>query len=178
MEAKFTERLIPLGATNQLGQKRIPRHITIHECSLGLGKTPPEFNLNYYIRLMEKPEPERKHVGYHYLVSDSEIIRFIPDEEVARHTRTDEGNYSSIGIERLVNEGTDFNKAISIQAKLTATLMVKWLIPLRNIKTHRDWRMDTNCPSRLLGGQNGGWEGFILQVQRYFETREFFEEIL
>lgn len=177
MQVKFTKRLIPLGATNRLGQRRRPTLITIHECSLGLGEAPPDRNLEYYIGLMERPKEGKKQVGYHYLVSDREIVQFIPDNEVTHHTGNAKGNQLSIGIERLVNEGTDFDKAISIQAKLTATLMKKWNIPLLYVVPHRYWG-DVNCPARLLAGQNGGWYDFHLHVKHLYVMKNFFQEVL
>ena len=172
---KFTNWLIPVGASNRPGQLRYPSYVTIHECSLGREITPANFNREHYIRLMEKPKV--KEIGYHYLVTDSEVVRFIPDNEKAYQAGTALGNLQSIGIERLVNDGTDVEKAISVQAQLSATLMYKWDIPLFNVVPHKHWR-GKDCPARLLAGQNGGWARFIAEVQLYFETRDFIPEIL
>ena len=170
---KFTDWLIPVGATNRPGKRMNPTYITIHECSLGEEKRPPDRNRDYYISLMENPKEIE--VGYHYLVTDNEIIRFIPDNEIAYHTGSIGGNLHSIGIERLVNVDVDFEKAISIQAKLTATLMYKRLITLDRVVPHKHWD-SKECPARLLAGQNGGWSGFKSRVQHYFENEDFIEE--
>jgi len=176
MEINVIDWLIPVGATNRSGELRQPTYITIHECSLGTGKTPSSYNREYYIHLMEKPKVKKS--GYHYLVTDTEVIRFIPDDEIAIHAGTYFGNLRSIGIERLVNVDVNFEKAISIQAKLAATLMKKWNIPISNVVSHKYWS-GKGCPARLLAGQNRGWKkGFIPQVQHYFESQDFFREVL
>ena len=51
------------------------------------------------------------------LCGDNQVWQFLPTWVRTAHTGSTEGN-SSIGIERLVNVDTDFDKAIDNQAKL------------------------------------------------------------
>ncbi len=125
-------------------------------------------------------------VGYHYLVSDKKIYRFIPDNISTEHTGTDYGNCNSIGIERIVCSGTDWDLAIHNQAKLSATLMVKWKIPLNRVVTHKriqelfgDDNQKNNpkqCPNALLNGYNGNLKDFFTDIKKCLLNCDFFTE--
>lgn len=178
-------RLIPLGSTNRKGIKQIPKYIVIHEVSLGLGRSPKKYNMEHYENLIRTQGKEGKHIGYHFLVGDKEIYKFIEEDEMANHAGTYEGN-KSIGIERLICEGINYEHALHNQAKLTATLMIKWNIPFENIKTHKGmiWTFDPErehkkgCPSRMLAGQRGGEEKFKREIIKCFKHKWFFYELL
>lgn len=174
-QVKFIEELVPLGASNRTGKIIQPTHITIHECSLGVNVQPAYKNVLHYVRMVMEPPNGFEFVSYHYIVSDNVIVRLIPDNECAYHAKG--GNLKSIGIERTVNEGTDFDKAISNQAQLAATLMFKLQIPLENVVPHRFW-LGKECPARLLAGLYGGWDGFIAKVERFYNLQQFIEELL
>jgi len=157
-----------------------PRYIVIHETSIGTEKAPKYKNMEYYVnRLMFEHDSV---VAYHYLCSDQEIMQFIPDFEVAYHSGT-KLNYRSIGIERLVNEEINFFDALYNQAKLTATLMYKWGIPLRQVITHKNARiavgaLPKECPARMLDFQYGGVDAFLNEVVICIRNKDFFREVL
>jgi len=174
----FTKLLIPMGKANRTGRRLDEMlYITIHETDLQLDRAPSYKDKNYYIRKIMIPPKERKEIGYHYLVSDDEIINFIPDNEYTRHTGSDYGNTVSIGIERLVNDGINHGIAIINQAKLAATLMEKYRIPIENVVPHKHWK-NVQCPARLLAGQYGGWQGFLKLVEKYHYMKDFFPKLL
>lgn len=174
---KFTEILVPSGATNRIGKfMEGPSYITIHETSLGTNPEPAHHDVIYYKNLIMNPSEGREFIGYHYLVSDSEIIRFIPDNEYTRHTGSEEGNNKSIGIESIANVNTDFKRAIEIQAMVSATLMRKYGIPIENVVTHKFWSRK-ECPARLLAGMYGGWTGFLAQVNKFYNEKQFILEL-
>ena len=175
---KFTEMLVPLGATNRTGKfMEGPSFITIHETSLGINIEPAYKDIPHYINLVMNPPKSMEFIGYHYLVSHSEIVRLIPDNEYTCHAGSKEGNTKSIGIERIVNVNTDFIRAIEIQAMVSATLMEKYNIPLNNVVPHKFWN-GKECPARLLAGMNGGWAGFLAQVSKFYEQKQFIYELL
>lgn len=183
-KVNIENKLIPLGSTNRAGIKQIPKYIVIHEVSLGLGRSPKKYNMEHYENLIRTQGKEGKHIGYHYLVGDKEIYKFIEEDEMANHTSTYEGN-QSIGIERLICEGINYEHALHNQAKLAATLMIKWNIPLDNVKTHKGmiWLFDPErenkkgCPSRMLAGQRGGEEKFRREIIKCFKHKWFFYEL-
>ena len=182
LDTQVTERLIPDKCANKKVHKQVPEYIIIHEVSLGLGKTPSSYNLQHYEEKIINDGLNGSEVGYHYLVSDKEIYHFIPDINATRHTGTDFNNYS-IGIERLVNEDIYFPDALHNQAKLAATLMVKWQIPISNVISHEQARILCNaepkpCPNRMIDGQYGGFTSFYKEIKKCFENRDLFYEVI
>lgn len=185
-EVKVEDSLLPLGTANRTGKKQVPIYIVIHEVSLGLGKSSNNYNMEYYENLIRKQGAEGRSIGYHFLVGDKIIKRFIPEDEATDHTGTLEGNSNSIGVERLICEGISYEHALHNQAKLIATLMIKWNISLDHVKTHKGmvWTYaperenKKNCPSRMLAGQRGGEEQFRREIIKCFKHKWFFNEIL
>ena len=155
--------------------KNIPTHITIHETSLGLEKRESERNAAHYINLLEHPKGDPRY-GYHFLCGDDKVWQFLPTWVRTAHSGSTEGN-SSIAIERLVNVDINFDEAINNQAKLAATLMNMYNIPIENVVPYKNWS-GKECPARLLAGMYGwNWERFISTVQKYYENKDFFKDV-
>lgn len=176
------ERIIPDECANKKIADQVPKYIVIHEVSLGLDKTPSNYNLYHYEQKIIKDGLNGIQVGYHYLVSDDVIYHFIPDTNATKHTGTD-FNYCSIGIERLVNEDISFPDALHNQAKLVATLMIKWHIPTSRVISHEQARLlnakePKACPSRMIAGQYGGFKSFYQEIKKCVDTRDLFYEVL
>ena len=173
-------RILPYGS-NYLGtiERNNETFITIHESSDGTGVATADRTLEYYEnRLKNPPAGVDKRIGYHFMVDDSRIVQFIPLNYRTAHAGSTEGNHS-IAIERLVNCNVDFPKAIANQAKLAATLMYMYDIPLSHVVPHKHWNEKKDCPARLLAGMYGGWDGFIAQVEKFYADHDIFgtEEI-
>lgn len=168
-------RIIPEGS-NYLGkiERNCDTFITIHESSLGTGLATPDRTIDYYEGQLLNPPAGREKVGYHFMCDDERCVQFIPLSYRTAHAGSTEGNHS-IAIERLVNCNVCFPKAISIQAKLTATLMRMYDIPINNVVPRMHWD-GTPSPSRLLAGLYGGWDGFIEKVIHFYETNDLFDE--
>jgi len=134
---KFEKRLIPYGLPNRSGEKQIPEYIVIHEVSLGLGESPENYNMDHYARKIEQDGLNGSTIGYHILVGDKKVYQFLLETEATHHTGTKEGNHNSIGVERIICAGTNHEQALFNQAKVIATLMIKWNIPLNKVVTHK-----------------------------------------
>lgn len=136
--------------------------------------------------LYKRAEETGTTISYHFLCGDDAVWQFLPEDEATDHTGAKEGNHNSIGIERVICKGTNYAEALHNQAKLTATLMSKWDIPIENVKPHRglQWKYTperedkTPCPSRMLAGQYGGWKRFIYEVKRCQKYNWYFKELL
>lgn len=167
-------KILPPGA-NYLGKivRNEGTYITIHESSDGLQYAQDNRTLSYYEDKLRNPPKGLEKIGYHFMVSDTQIVQFIPIQERTAHAGSSEGN-NSIGIERLTNRLINFPKAISNQAKLTATLMHMYNIPIENVVPHKHWS-GKECPARLLAGLYGGWDGFIAQVQNFYDSNDIFD---
>lgn len=167
-------RILPPG-TNYLGEieRNENTFITIHESSIGLGFADDNRTFEYYENRLRHPPEGQERIGYHFMVGDDKIVQFIPIGIRTAHAGSTEGN-SSIAIERLTNRFIDFPKAIEIQAKLAATLMTMYKIPIEHVVPHKHWN-GKECPARLLAGMYGGWDGFIDKVKSFYESGDIFD---
>lgn len=165
---------LPLVEAREDG-KNIPTFITIHETSMGLEKVPYYKDAEHYINLLDFPKGDPR-VGYHFLCGDDVIYQLLESWVRTAHAGSTEGN-SSIAIERLVNSDIDFDRAINNQAKLTATLMYMYNIPLKNVVPHKHWS-GKDCPARLLAGMyRWTWNRFIKTVEYYCYCESFIDGI-
>ena len=165
---------LPLVVPREDG-KNIPQYITVHETSLGLEKKEPEKDASHYINLLEHPKGDPRY-GYHFLCGDDQVWQFLPTWVRTAHSGSTEGN-SSIAIERLVNVNINFDKAIDNQAKLTATLMWMYDIPIEHVVPHKYWS-GKECPARLLAGLYGwDWDRFIETVLTHYAAGNFFTDV-
>ena len=169
--------LLPKNSPKRVGNMR-PQWLTIHETSLGTEVRSVDRDFFWYYKLLNNEST----IGYHFLVQarrdeDPVIYQFLETCVSTHHTGNSIGNSTSIGIERLVNVETNFEVAISAQAKLAATLMHMYDISIERVVPHKYWS-GKECPSRLLAGMYGGWDEFIEKVQYYFDNKDFIEGIL
>lgn len=175
----IVNRLLPENSPKRDGVMLNPKYITIHETELGTELSPANYNYDMYeIKLQDTSSS----IGYHFMVEanineTSHVYQFLETDVSTHHTGNAEGNQNSIGIERLVNVDTDMERAIDVQATLTAVLMHKYNISIENVVPHKYWS-GKECPNRLLAGMYGGWEGFIERVKYHFDKKSEIEDII
>lgn len=141
--------LIPKGCINRPGTASSREYITIHETGNKTVGAGAKAHANYIKTLKSK-------TSWHYTVDDESIYQHIPDDEKSYHTSDKFANENSIAIEICVNIDGDFSKAVANAIELVRTLMKKYNIPIKNVKTHKDWT-GKKCPAILLSG----WDKFI-----------------
>jgi N-acetylmuramoyl-L-alanine amidase len=120
-------------------------------------------------------------IGYmiwHFTVDDHVAIQHMPTTEQGEHADFHgPGNRLSIGIEMCEQRGCSRSATIERTAKLTAILMKKNCIPLRNVVPHYHWPRrgkhppNKNCPHFLLDNGRPGakWRGFLGRVNYYYQ---------
>lgn len=179
---KIEKRILPIECSNRLKIKQVPDYIIIHEVSLGNGRSSEEYGMEHYADKILSDGLNNIKVGYHFLVGDRSIYQFIPEDECTCHSGSD-FNYHSIGIERLICEGVNYSNALHNQAKLAATLMVKWNIPLSNVISHKSallisGKNPKECPSRLIAGQYKGFYIFYREIIKCLKDNDLFFDLL
>jgi len=117
VEPKFIDYDLP----NRQGHQD-PTYIVIHEVSLGTGRSPKEYNMERYANKISEDARNGRTIGYHYLVGDKQVYQFMEDDVATSHTGTEFGNHNSIGVERLICKGVNYEYATHNQAKLIETL--------------------------------------------------------
>lgn len=164
---KLTEIFIRKGTAARPGNAMAPKFITIHNTA----NTGKGAGARSHASYMTVNGGQNKSVSYHYVVDDSEIIRLIPDTEIAWHAGDGArgvGNLQSLAIEICENPESNLRKATDNAAELTARLMSDWKIPLANVVQHNRWS-GKNCPRRIRKGEPYSWEQFKKVVQMFYD---------
>ena len=155
---RVKEQLIESGTEARSGKKRKIKYIVIHETD-NISKGADAYNHAEYLSKNNKTS-----TSWHYTVDDKEIYHHIPDNEVAHHAATENGNLYGIGIELCVNEDGDFEKTFENGAKLVAYLLKEYKLSIKDIKTHNDFS-GKDCPHSIL--ENNRMQEFINKVKNY-----------
>lgn len=115
---------------------------------------------------------------WHYTVDDHVAIQHMPTNEQGVHADFNgPGNRFSIGIEMCEHRGCSREATLERTAKLTAVLMKRNNIPLRNVVPHYHWPRkgknppNKNCPHFLLENGKPGkkWRAFQARVNYYYQ---------
>lgn len=161
-----------------------PRYITIHSTqnySAGAEKHSLALKRGA-LRAPKRPGGNR--IGYliwHFTVDQGMAIQHMPTSEQGEHADFDgPGNRYSIGIEMCEERGSNKQATVDRTAKLTAILMKKHGIPLRNVVPHYHWPrrgsspLHKNCPHFLMDNGKPGrkWRGFQSRVNYYYQRLE------
>ena len=165
---KLTEIFIRKGTAVRPGKAMAPKFITIHNTA----NTGKGAGARSHASYMAVNGGQNKSVSYHYVVDDSEIIRLIPDTEIAWHAGDGArgvGNLQSLAIEICENPESDLRKATDNAAELTARLMSDWKIPIANVVQHNHWS-GKDCPRRIRRGEPYSWEQFKKTVQSFYNA--------
>lgn len=179
-EVRVVEFMIPRGTA---GRKEIrplvPQYITIHSTRNPTGSA---WDHARALRNGSLTAPKRRdgnRIGFltwHYTVQDNVVIQHLPAHEQGEHADFDgPGNRYSIGIEMCEHAGNDLAQTIDRTARLTAWLMYRHGIPLRNVVPHYHWPRrgvspaHKNCPHFLLDNGRPGrtWRWFLDRVDAW-----------
>lgn len=179
---RITKAFIPDG---RYGRHRTrfmsPRYITIHSTqNTGTGA-----GARTHARLLQRGglKGEKNSLGYltwHFTVDDHSIYQTLPTNEQGQHADYEgTGNRKSIGIEMCENRDNSRSGTLARTARLTAELMRRHRIPLRNVVPHQHWEQirysdgknlgHKNCPHFLMtnGKPGAKWQAFLNQIKRY-----------
>lgn len=161
-----------------------PRYITIHSTQ-NFTAGAERHSLALKRGALRSPKTRTgNRIGYliwHFTVDQGIAIQHMPTSEQGEHADFGgPGNLYSIGIEMCEERGSNVQATIERTAKLTAVLMKKHGIPLRNVVPHYNWPRrgksppHKNCPHFLLDNGRPGakWRGFQNKVNFYYRKLE------
>ena len=173
--------LVPRGSHGRKVHRSMsPRFITIHSTQ---NWSADAWRHSQALKNGALRAPKRRggnRIGYliwHFTVDDRVAIQHMPTNEQGEHADFDgPGNRYSIGIEMCEHRGSNLSATIDRTAKLTAYLMIKHGIPLRNVVPHYHWPRrgakppNKNCPHFLMENGKPGrkWRGFLARVDSYY----------
>ena len=152
--------LLDAGTPGRPGTKREVRFVVIHETGNPAEGAGAKSHSDYL------QNGGQGSTSWHYTVDDHEIYHHIPDDEVAYHASSEEGNTYGIGVELCVNADGDFEDTFDNGAKLTACLLRAYGLPADAVRQHGDFT-DKNCPETIR--DTGRWEEFLHAVETYWK---------
>lgn len=157
-----------------------PRYITIHSTQ-NYTADAAQHSLALKNGALRSPKTRTgNRIGYliwHFTVDDRRAIQHMPTNEQGEHADfAGPGNRLSIGIEMCEQRGSNRSATVERTAKLTAVLMKRNGIPLRNVVPHYHWPRrgkhppNKNCPHFLMDNGRPGakWRGFLGRVNYYY----------
>ena len=92
---EIVDKILDENATNRVGEQ-VPKYIVIHEVSLGTGKSPKKYDMDYYANMIQNFGKTGRTIGYHYLVGDDKVYQFIEDNVATEHCQTPFCSHSSV----------------------------------------------------------------------------------
>ncbi len=157
-----------------------PRFITIHSTQNFEADAAKHSMALKNGRLRSPKSRTGNRIGYliwHFTVDDRVAIQHMPISEQGEHADfSGPGNRLSIGIEMCEHRGNNRSVTVERTAKLTAALMKRNGIPLRNVVPHYHWPRrgkspaNKNCPHFLMDGGRPGakWRTFLGRVNYHY----------
>jgi len=180
-EIGVVKRFIPKGRHGRkIHRPMKPRYITIHSTQNYNGDAWD------HARALERGKlraPKRRggnRIGYltwHFTVQEDVVMQHLPTNEQGEHADFDGiGNNYSIGIEMCEHRGNSRSQTLERTAKLCASLMRQYNLPLRSVVPHYHWPRKgmkpehKNCPHYLMTNGRPGrkWNDFLQVVQREY----------
>lgn len=184
-EVRLKVDMVPSGTHGRKVVRRMnPRYITIHSTQ---NYTAGAERHSLALKRGALRSPKRRggnRIGYliwHFTVDQGVAIQHMPTSEQGEHADFGgPGNLYSVGIEMCEERGSDVGATIDRTAKLTAVLMKKHGISLKNVVPHYHWPRsgkrppNKNCPHFLLDNGKPGrkWRWFLGKVDSYYQKLE------
>ena len=181
-EVRLKTDMVPRGTHGRkVVRPMTPRYITIHSTEN------PSAGASLHALALKRgalrsgKHPGGNRIGYliwHFTVDDGVAIQHMPTNEQGEHADFNgPGNRLSIGLEMCENRGNNWQATLDRTAKLTAYLMLRNHIPLRNVVPHYHWPRhgkhppNKNCPHLLLdhGRPGAKWRAFLNRVNYQYK---------
>lgn len=144
----INEKLIPFSKYTRPGKDINVKGVVIHWTANEAKGANAEMHYRYFSR-------STRYASAHYFVDDKQILRIIPENEMAYHVgsrsyKTSKyGSYpnaSMIGVEMCVNSDADFKETYKRSVWLVAHLLKKYGLGLDDLERHYDIT-GKNCPA-------------------------------
>jgi N-acetylmuramoyl-L-alanine amidase len=184
-EANLQTDMVPRGTHGRkVVRPMSPRYITIHSTQ-NYSADARQHGLALKRGTLRSPKTlTGNRIGYliwHFTVDDTVALQHMPTSEQGEHADFHgPGNRLSIGIEMCEHRGSNKSVTMERTAKLTAVLMKRNNIPLRNVVPHYHWPRrgktppNKNCPHFLLDNGKPGakWRWFLGRVNHQYQRLE------
>ena len=162
---KINENLVRYNFSSR--QETKIEYIVIHDT----GNTSKGADANAHFSFFNSAD---RQASAHYFVDDTQILRIIKDSDKAWHCGDGKGKYgitneNSIGIEMCINIDGDFSITLDKTIELTAYLMKKYNIPIKNVVRHYDASRKV-CPNIMSKNNWALWNEFKSDLNIYYNN--------
>lgn len=143
--------------------------ITVHESAMTLEGQNAE-NLAQIQYRYAFLQDDARQASWHYQVDAYSIYQSFADDIYGWHAGETYGNRYGIGIEMCVNRDGNYEGTIMNNAKLVASLMLKYNLNFDNVYRHYD-HSGKECPSYLI--RTGRWVEFVEMTRKEYLIRKY-----
>lgn len=162
---KINEKLVKYNFSSRKGEKI--KYITVHDT----GNPNKGADAEAHFKLHDRAD---RGASAHYFVDDKQILRIIRDDDKSWHCGDGHGKYgitneNSIGIEMCINIDGDFSITLDKTIELTAYLMKKYNIPIKNVVRHYDASRKV-CPNIMSKNNWALWNEFKSDLNIYYNN--------
>lgn len=168
------ELLVPVGVRRK-GKVLDFQGVTVHNVDNESSGANADANVRYQASTPDYKTAKGGTASWHYTVDEKEIVRSIPEDEVAYHCGNNEGNNTTVSVEICDNADGDILKATDNAAELTADILKRHghtkAVWGENLFQHHDWA-NKDCPSKIRAGKPYGWETFVAKVNEFMGAEE------
>lgn len=177
-EVKVVQRFIRKGRHGRKTVRRMrPRYITVHSTQNYSGDAWAHARALENGKLRAYKRRGGNRIGYltwHFTVQEDVAVQHLPTNEQGEHADFDgPGNNYSIAVEMAEHRGNSRERTLQRTAKLCASLMYQYKIPLKNVVPHYHWPRKglspehKNCPHFLMtnGRPGNKWNNFLRMVK-------------
>jgi N-acetylmuramoyl-L-alanine amidase len=126
-------------------------------------------------RLSSSINNSTRQASWHFTIDDFETYQQLNIDEIGWHAGSSEGNNYGVGIEMAVYDGIDFNQALRRTAKLTASLLLKYDLGIKDVVQHYDFT-GKNCPQVIR--EAGRWEEFLELVEIEYYGMSYLSDVI
>ena len=152
--------------------------IVVHESAMTVDGQTAEYLAKMQYRYAF--ETGGREASWNYQVDAYGIYQSFADNVICWHASDGTvtpgtGNNNGIGIEMCVNQDGNYEGTLANNAKLVASLMLKYNLNLDNVKRHHD--MDPKgkeCPSYLI--RTGRYEEFVEMIRMEYILQKYFSD--
>lgn len=158
-----------------------PKYITVHSTQNYSGDAYAHAKALRNGKLRARKRRGGNRIGYltwHFTIQEDVAVQHIPTNEQGEHADFDGvGNNYSIGLEMCEHRGNSRAQTLDRTAKLCASLMNEYNIPLSNVVPHYHWPrrgtspLHKNCPHFLMDNGRPGrkWREFQSKVNYHYK---------
>lgn len=158
-----------------------PRYITVHSTQNYTGDAYAHAKALSNGKLRATKRRGGNRIGFltwHFTIQQEVAIQHLPTNEQGEHADFDgPGNNYSIGIEMCEHRGNSREQTLDRTAKLCASLMYEYKIPLSRVVPHYHWPRrganppNKNCPHFLMDNGRPGrkWDKFLDLVNYHYK---------